>query len=88
MPKNVADTIKELEQQIEWLRDHAEAKLDEVEKANPGLSETDLFQLYKDEGERALDGLNPAIVAATLQRSFLEIRRKRSGYNKDHIGGA
>jgi len=88
MPTNIEETIKDLEQQIEWLREHAEGKLDEVEKANPGLSEAELWNLFHAEAERALDGINPAMVAANLQRAFLELRRKRSGYNRDHIGGA
>lgn len=81
-------TIRDLEAALEWLKDHAVGKLNDVEKANPGLGESALFEHYKAEALRALDGLNPETVAVIANRAFLELRRKRAGNNPDHVIGA
>ncbi len=85
-------TIAELEAIIEWLKESAADKLADVEKRNPGLTDNELFAEFRDEAERALDGITPTTVAATAHRAFVELRTalktKKSGQNKDHIGGA
>lgn len=85
---DVADLIRDLENSIQWLRESAVERLEAVEKQNPGLSEGELFQHYKNEVERGLDGLNAETVATVAHRSFLELRRKRGGFNPDHVTGA
>jgi hypothetical protein len=83
----VAKTIADFEAAIAFMREKADDTLIAVEKANPTLSETELFQKYEAEVRVGLSSVSLGVVSLAAERSFLELRRGRSGYNRDHLGG-
>lgn len=82
----LAALIAELEKSAEFLKNDAAGKLDAVVAAHPEATEVELLQHYEDELRKALTTVNPTTVLLIGQRSFLQLRQKKAGYNKGHVG--